>query len=82
VPEVAEVGRTNAETELKRGHADKQIGKWNSYSSCLVFAVELPSSKSKRHGDRVDRQRGEKFSDEILPVRFSLGRVGTSRAVS
>ena len=46
LPEVAQVRRANTVTELERGHTDQQIGKWNSYSSRLVLAVELPSTKS------------------------------------
>ncbi len=71
----------NAETELKRGYADQEIGKWNSYSSCLVFAVELPRAKRKRYCYRMDGHRGEKFCDEILPIGSPLGSVGTSRTV-
>ncbi len=81
LPEVAKVGRTNAETEFQRGYADQKIGKRNSYSSCLIFAVELAGAKRKRHGHRMDGHGGEKFCDEILPIGSSLGSVGTSRTV-
>jgi len=81
LPEVAKVGSTNAETEFKRGYADQEIREWNSDSSRLVFAVKLPSAKRKRHGHRMDGHGGEEFLDEILPIRFSLGGIGTSRAM-
>ena len=81
LPEVAEVDCTNAETEFKRGYPDQEIGKWDSYSSCLILAVELPGARRKRHGHRMDGHRGEKLCDEILPIGSPLGSVGTSRSM-
>ena len=47
-------GGANAVIEFESGHTDEQIGKRYSYSSCLVFAVELTVAKGNRHGDGID----------------------------
>src|SRR5260370_30856927 len=57
------------------------MGKGNWGSLRLALAVELPSAKSDRHCDWIDRHCGQKFRDELLPARFSLGGVGAGRAV-
>ena len=80
-PEVANVGGGHTVTELQRGDADQQVGKRKSVSSGLILSVDLPRAKSQGRRDRMDGSCCQQFLDELLPLRLSLRRVGTSRPV-
>ena len=53
--EVAEIAGGYAVAEFQGRHPDQQIGERKTNAFCLVVAVDLSNTKSKRHRDRMNR---------------------------
>lgn len=80
-PEVAQVGGGYTVGDFKRRHTDEEVGERNLNSSSLIFAVDLPDTKSQRRCDRMNGQGRQQFFDKLLPLQSPLRCTRTGRTM-